>query len=67
MKDEYFEKEVKILDINPQQVKAKLGEIGARKVYDDERTWIHFDYRDRSLTKSKKELLRFIENIGLII
>ncbi len=62
MKDKYCEKEVKILDINLQKVKAKLEDIGALKVYDDERTWIHFDYRDKSLSKSKKELRLTLED-----
>ena len=37
MQTEYMEHEIKVLNVDIDQVKAKLEELGAQKVYEDER------------------------------
>lgn len=45
--------EVKILDVNRAEVKKKLIELGAEKVFDGELSASYFDFPDMSIRKSK--------------
>ena len=48
--------EVKILDINPEDVRKKLKALGATKFFDGEVHAIYFDTPDRQLKKAEKIL-----------
>lgn len=50
----YLEKEIKILDIDVQDLIIKLKELGAEEVFNDKRIITHFDYQDGKLQKEKK-------------
>ena len=55
---EYKEHEIKVLDVNVEEVCKKLEEIGAKKVYDDVRTIIALDTEDRHFLNDKDKLIR---------
>ena len=48
--------EVKILDINKDDIIQKLKKFGAKKVFDDEINAIYLDYEDKRLVKNKNVL-----------
>jgi adenylate cyclase class 2 len=48
--------EVKILEINVEEVEKKLKKMGAEKVFDNEVVSIYFDFKDKSLEKVGKIL-----------
>lgn len=56
--NEYKEHEIKILDVNIQQLVKRLEEIGAKKVYDDERTIIALDTPERMFLNEQDKLIR---------
>lgn len=56
--NEYKEHEIKVLDINIDSLTKKLEEIGAKKVYDDIRTIIALDTKDKLFLKEKDKLIR---------
>lgn len=58
MNNEYKEHEIKVLDIDIQQLVKKLEEIGAKKVYDDERTIITLDTPERKFLNKHDKLIR---------
>lgn len=45
--NEYKEHEIKVLDVDIENLKSKLEQLGAKKVYDDTRTIIALDTPDR--------------------
>lgn len=55
---EYKEHEIKVLDVDIEQLVKKLDEIGAKKVYDDERTIIAIDTKERMFFNEKDKLIR---------
>lgn len=55
---EYKEHEIKVLDVDIEQLVKKLDEIGAKKVYDDERTIIALDTKERMFFNEKDKLIR---------
>lgn len=61
--EEYKEHEIKVLDVNIEEVSKKLEEIGANKVYDDNRIITTFDTDDSWLKKQDK-LVRITEEDG---
>lgn len=58
MMSEYKEHEVKILDVNVEDLVEKLERIGAKKVYDDTRTIIALDTKDRYFLNKQDKLIR---------
>ncbi len=60
MKSEYIEHEIKVLNVNIEQVIEKLEELGAKKVYDDERKFIVLDNENGDYLKQDK-LIRVTE------
>lgn len=56
--NEYKEHEIKVLDVNVEEVCKRLEEIGAKKVYDDVRTIIALDTEDRHFLNDKDKLIR---------
>ncbi len=60
MQSEYIEHEIKVLNIDIEQVKAKLEQLGAKKVYDDERKFTVLDNEKGDYLKQDK-LIRITE------
>lgn len=56
--NEYKEHEIKVLDVNVQQLVENLEKIGAKKVYEDKRTIIALDTSERVYLKQKDKLIR---------
>lgn len=56
--NEYKEHEVKVLDVNIEELTKKLESIGAKKVYDDNRTIIALDTEDRKYLNQYDKLIR---------
>lgn len=56
--NEYKEHEIKVLDVDIQRLTKKLEEIGAKKVYDDERTIIALDTKERMFLNKQDKLIR---------
>lgn len=56
--NEYKEHEIKILDVNIKEVVEKLERLGAKKVYDDNRTIIALDTEDRKYLNQYDKLIR---------
>lgn len=56
----YTEQEIKILDVNPKELQAKLEEMGAKKVYDADRVFTTFDTPDRKYT-AQNTIIRLTE------
>lgn len=56
--NEYKEHEIKVLDINVNDVIKKLELIGAKKVYDDTRTIIALDTKDNYFLNKEDKLIR---------
>ncbi|MEK7595322.1 MAG: CYTH domain-containing protein [Patescibacteria group bacterium] len=52
----YVEKEVKVLNVNPEEVKNALLSLGAEKVFDDNRVFTTLDYDDLRLSKAGNEI-----------
>lgn len=48
----YIENEIKVLEINVNEVIRNLEKMGAKKVFDGNRTIIHFDNKEKMLQKS---------------
>jgi len=48
--------EVKILEINIEEIKAKLKELGAEKIFDGEVISVYYDFSDKRLEKESKIL-----------
>ena len=59
--NEYKEHEIKVLDVNIKELEAKLKEIGAKKVYDDVRTIITLDTKERTFLNEKDKLIRITD------
>lgn len=59
--NEYKEQEIKVLDVNVKQLVEKLEKMGAKKVYEDTRTIIALDTKDRSFLNQKDKLIRVTE------
>ncbi len=59
--DDYIEKEIKILDVNVEELQKKLEEIGAKKVFDDDRTITAIDTDDRHFLNKEDKLIRITE------
>lgn len=59
--NEYVEHEVKVLDIDVLQLRTKLEEIGAIKIYDDIRTIMALDTEDRMFLNKKDKLIRLTD------
>lgn len=55
---EYKEHEIKVLNVDIESLTKKLDEIGAKKVYDDTRTIIALDTKDKMFLKEKDKLIR---------
>lgn len=58
--NKYQEHEIKVLNVNIPELQKRLGSIGAKKVFDDDRVFITLDTKDGELKKDKK-LLRLTE------
>lgn len=56
--NEYKENEIKVLDINIEDLTKKLEKIGAKKVYDDVRTIIALDTENKYFLNEKDKLIR---------
>lgn len=56
--NEYQEKEIKVLDVDVETLTKKIEEIGAKKVYDDVRTIIALDTKDKQFLNQKDKLIR---------
>lgn len=56
--NEYKEHEIKVLDVDVEILKLRLEKIGAKKVYEDERTIIALDTEDRMFLNKKDKLIR---------
>lgn len=54
----YKEQEIKVLDVSVEKLAEKLEKIGAKKVYDDERTIMTFDTPERLFLNQKDKLIR---------
>ncbi|MBN1263205.1 MAG: CYTH domain-containing protein [Candidatus Pacebacteria bacterium] len=54
MDKDYFEDEVKVLDVSPEHLKRVFAKIKAKKVFDDKRLFTSFDYPNLKLTKNGK-------------
>lgn len=63
MKDlnEYKEHEIKVLDVDVERLVKKLEEIGAKKVYDDNRTIIALDTKDNHYLNNEDKLIRITD------
>ncbi len=55
---EYKEHEIKVLDVNIEELITKLEAIGAIKVHDDERTIIAIDTKDKAYLTKHDKLIR---------
>mgnify|MGYP001039519140 CR=1 FL=1 len=55
---EYKEHEIKVLDVDVDDLVSKLESIGAKKVYDDERTIFALDTKERKYMKDYDKLIR---------
>lgn len=55
---EYKEHEIKVLDVNVDRLVEKLEAIGAKKVYDDNRTIFALDTNERKYLKEWDKLIR---------
>lgn len=55
---EYKEHEIKVLDVNIDLIMKKLETIGAKKVYDDNRTIIAIDTKERKYLNEYDKLIR---------
>ena len=58
MNNEYKEHEIKVLDVDIEQLVKKLDKLGAKKVYDDERTIIALDTKDKMFLNKQDKLIR---------
>ena len=58
---EYKEHEIKVLDVNVYDLRARLEELNAIKVFDDERTITVFDTEDLAFINQKDKLIRITE------
>ena len=56
--NEYKEHEIKVLDVNVEELIKKLEKIGAKKVYDDVRTIITLDTENKYFLKKRDKLIR---------
>ncbi len=56
--NEYKEHEIKVLNVDIEQLIKKLDEIGAKKVYDDDRTIITLDTPERTFLDKHDKLIR---------
>lgn len=60
----YIEKEVKILDINKEELTKRLEKLGALKIFDWQRTFTTFDTIDHKYTNNK-QIIRLTEESKL--
>ena len=56
--NDYKEHEIKVLDVDVDSLTKRLEEIGAKKVYDDSRTIITLDTKNREFLGQKDKLIR---------
>ncbi len=56
--NEYKEHEIKVLDIDVNSLIEKLEKIGAKKVFDDTRTIIALDTKDKYFLSQQDKLIR---------
>lgn len=56
--NEYKEHEIKVLNVNVQELVKRLEKIGAKKVYDDDRTIIALDTSERMFLNKQDKLIR---------
>lgn len=56
--NEYKEHEIKVLDVNVEELTKRLEKIGAKKVYDDNRTIIALDTPERMFLNKQDKLIR---------
>lgn len=56
--NEYKEHEIKVLNVNVQELVKRLEKIGAKKVYDDDRTIIALDTPERMFLNKQDKLIR---------
>lgn len=56
--NQYKEHEIKVLDVNVDDLTKRLEEIGAKKVYDDVRTIIALDTKDKHFLNEEDKLIR---------
>lgn len=61
MNNEYKEREIKVLDVDIIKLVKKLEEIGAKKVYDAERTIITLDTKERKFINEYDKLIRITD------
>ena len=59
--NEYKEHEIKILDVNIDDLQARLVDLNAIKVFDDERTITVFDTENLAYINQKDKLIRITE------
>lgn len=52
----YLEKEIKVLDINVEQVKKSLENLGAKRVFEGKRIRTSYDSTEKSLISNGLEL-----------
>ena len=58
---EYKEHEIKVLDVNVEDLMERLEKIGAKKVYDDVRIITALDTKDRHFLSAEDKLIRVTE------
>ena len=59
--NDYKEHEIKVLDVNVEELAKRLEKIGAKKVYDDDRTIITLDTPERMFLSKKDKLIRITD------
>lgn len=59
--DEYKENEIKVLDVDIDELTKRLDGMGAKKVYDDTRTILVVDTPDRYFLTKKDKLIRITD------
>lgn len=59
--EEYIEQEIKVLDVDVLKLEEKLLALGAKKVFDDNRTIIALDTKDKKYLKELDKLIRVTE------
>jgi hypothetical protein len=52
----YVENEIKVLNVDVQDLVQKIRGIGAKEVFNDKRIVTHFDYADGRLLKERRNI-----------
>lgn len=57
----YIEREVKILNVDAKKISVLLNSLGAKKTFDDNRTFILFDFPNKNISKKGEEMRLTLE------